>query len=100
LGTLNLREGNEKLQEADMTKTEFLSVVSHELRTPLAAVLGFARIISNRFDKVIFPNLSMNDVKVMESTLKAKSNLDTIISEGVRLTDLLDVTKIEAGKVE
>ncbi len=102
--TIKLREANEKLQEADRAKTEFLSVVSHELRTPLAAVLGFAKIISNRFDKVVFPNLRIDDAKVMKSTLMVKKNLDTIISEGVRLTDLindlLDVTKIETGKVE
>lgn len=102
--TLELKEANRKLQEADRIKTEFLSIVSHELRTPLAAVLGFAKIISNRFDKVIFPNLKFDDDKVRESALKVRNNLNTIISEGVRLTDLLndllDVTKIEEGKVE
>ena len=102
--TLELGEANRKLEEAGRANTEFLSIVSHELKTPLAAVLGFAKIISNRFDKVIFPNLRTDDPKVMKSTLKVKNNLDTIISEGARLTDLvndlLDVTKIEAGKVE
>ena len=102
--TQELNEANRKLQEADRIKTEFLSTVSHELRTPLAAVLGFAKIISKRLDKVIFPNLRLDDVKVMQSSLKVRTNLDTIISEGVRLTDLvndlLDITKIEEGKVE
>ena len=101
--TLELGEANRKLEEAGRANTEFLSIVSHELKTPLAAVLGFAKIISNRFDKVIFPNLRTDDPKVMKSTLKVKNNLDTIISEGARLTDLvndlLDVTKIEAGKI-
>jgi signal transduction histidine kinase len=104
LRTLALREANEKFQKADRVKTEFLSVASHELRTPLAAVLGFAKIISNKFDKVVFPNIKIDDAKVMKSTLQIKNNLDTIISEGVRLTDLindlLDVAKIEEGKVE
>ncbi len=102
--TTKLKEVNEKLQKTDRAKTEFLSVVSHELRTPLAAVLGFAKIISNRFDKTIFPSITTDDVKVKESKLKVRNNLDTIISEGVRLTklinDLLDVTKIEEGKFE
>jgi len=102
--TLELKEANRKIQEADRAKTEFLSIVSHELRTPLAAVLGFAKIISKRLDKSIFPNLRLEDDTVKESVLKVKSNINTIVSEGVRLTDLindlLDVTKIEEGKVE
>ena len=102
--TLELKEANRKLEEADRIKTEFLSTVSHELRTPLAAVLGFAKIISKRFDNVIFPNLRLDEDTVRASVLKVKKNINTIISEGERLTDLindlLDVTKIEAGKVE
>ena len=102
--TLELKEANRKLEEADRIKTEFLSTVSHELRTPLAAVLGFAKIISKRFDNVIFPNLRLEEDTVRASVLKVKKNINTIISEGERLTDLindlLDVTKIEAGKVE
>ena len=102
--TLELKEANRKIQEADRAKTEFLSIVSHELRTPLAAVLGFAKIISKRLDKSIFPNLRLEDDTVKESVLKVKNNINTIISEGVRLTDLindlLDVTKIEEGKIE
>jgi len=102
--TLELKEANRKIQEADRAKTEFLSIVSHELRTPLTAVLGFAKIKSKRLDKSIFPNLRLEDDTVKESVLKVKNNINTIISEGVRLTDLindlLDVTKIEEGKIE
>lgn len=102
--TLELREANEKLQEIDRAKTEFLSTVSHELRTPLALVLGFARIIKKRFKDVIFPLIKTEDSKVLQSIDQVESNLETIVSEGNRLTDLindlLDITKIEAGKVE
>jgi signal transduction histidine kinase len=102
--TGELREANRKLQEIDRTKTEFLSVVSHELRTPLAAVLGYAIIIYKRLNDVIFPNVRFEDSKVVVSTGKVKHGLDTIISEGQRLTelinDLLDITKIESGNAE
>ncbi len=101
--TIKLKEANKKLQEIDNMKTEFLSIVSHELRTPLAAVLGYAKIINNRLNDVIFPNVR-EDSKVVMSTRKVNKGLDTIISEGERLTelinDLLDITKIEAGKIE
>ncbi len=102
--TLELKEANERLQEMDNMKTEFLSIVSHELRTPLALVLGFARIIKKKFKDVIFPHVKTEDSKVLKSINQVESNLDTIVSEGDRLTDLindlLDITKIEAGKVE
>ena len=97
-------EANKKLQEIDNMKTEFLSTVSHELRTPLSLVLGFARIIKKRFEDVIFPHVKTEDSKVLKSINQVESNLDTIVSEGDRLTDLiddlLDITKIEAGKFE
>jgi signal transduction histidine kinase len=102
--TLELREANERLKEMDNMKTEFLSIVSHELRTPLALVLGFARLIKKRFEDVISPHVKTEDSKVLRSIKQVKSNLGTIVSEGNRLTDLindlLDITKIEAGKVE
>ncbi|MCP4267229.1 MAG: HAMP domain-containing histidine kinase, partial [Candidatus Brocadiaceae bacterium] len=102
--TLELRKANKKLQEVSNLKTEFLSITSHEIRAPLAAVLGFSKIISNRLENIIFPNVRTEDSKVIMSTRKVKSGLDTIILEGERLTnlinDLLDITKIENGKVE
>ncbi|MHC4182119.1 MAG: sensor histidine kinase [Planctomycetota bacterium] len=102
--TLELQEANERLKEMDNMKTEFLSIVSHELRTPLALVLGFARLIKKRFENVISPHVKTEDSKVLRSIKQVESNLGTIVSEGNRLTDLindlLDITKIEAGKIE
>jgi signal transduction histidine kinase len=102
--TLELRTANKKLQEQDEVKTDFLSVVSHELRTPLSLVLGFTSVIKDRFEDVIFPNIKVEDSKVQRATRRIRNELNTVRSEGERLTDLLDnlldITKIEAGKVE
>jgi len=102
--TLALREANKKLQETDQRKTEFLSVASHELRTPLAAVLGFATIINSRLRDFVFPNVKTDDSKVAKSISKVQRDLDIIILEGRRLTDLindlLDIEKIESGGIK
>ncbi len=102
--TLELKEANNKLQETDKRKTEFLSIASHELRTPLAAVLGYTKIIKNRLEDVIFPNVATEDSKVVMSMSKVQNGLDTLVLEGRRLTDLindlLDIEKIESGETE
>jgi PAS domain S-box-containing protein len=102
--TRELKKANIKLKEQDNMKTEFLSIVSHELRTPLALVLGFAGIIDKRFKDVISPHVKTDDDKVQRSLSEVQQDLGTIILEGKRLTrlidELLDITKIEAGKIE
>ncbi|MHC4269427.1 MAG: sensor histidine kinase [Planctomycetota bacterium] len=102
--TLRLKKALVALQEQDKVKTEFLSTVSHELRTPLALVLGFAKIIGKKLDNSIFPNIKVDDKKTQKVTKQVKDNINIIVSEGKRLTDLiddlLDISKIEAGEVE
>ncbi len=99
-----LLESNEKLKEIDKLKTDFLSTVSHELRTPLTSVIGFARITRKKLEEVIFPQVKSNDRKIGTATAQIKSNIGIIVSEGERLTelinDVLDIAKLEAGKVE
>jgi signal transduction histidine kinase len=102
--TLSLRQANKKLQATSQAKSDFVSIVSHELRTPLTSVLGFARIVKKKFEKAIYPNLQNNDNKTQKSINQIRSYLETIESEGDRLThlidDLLDITKIESGELE
>jgi CheY-like chemotaxis protein/anti-sigma regulatory factor (Ser/Thr protein kinase) len=84
-------------------KTDFISTVSHELRTPLTSVLGFAKLIQKKLDESIFPLIQTDDKKVNRSIRQVSENIEIIVSEGTRLTTLinevLDVAKIEAGKM-
>jgi signal transduction histidine kinase/ActR/RegA family two-component response regulator len=102
--TFQLEVANARLQELDQIKSDFLSTVSHELRTPLTSVLGFSKMIAKRFTTVLQPHLQQADARVQRETTRVQENLEIIIDEGERLTrlvnDVLDLAKIEAGKVE
>ena len=81
---------NLRLEAADKAKSEFLSAMSHELRTPLNAVIGFSEL------------LKMNTMGTLNE--KQESYVDNIRYGGKHLlniiTDILDLSKIEAGKME
>jgi len=91
-------------KEIDQMKTDFISTVSHELRTPLTSVLGFASIIKEKLETDVFPMLSTEDRKLQKTIKRVGDNLNIIVSEAERLTslinDVLDIAKMEAGKVE
>lgn len=99
-----LTQAKEAAEVANRAKSDFLSVVSHELRTPLTSVLGFAKIIKKKLETAIFPEVQSQDRKIQKTVKQVKDNLDIIVSEGERLTnlinDVLDLAKLEAGKVE
>jgi len=80
----------EKLREVDRLKTEFLANMSHELRTPLNSIIGFSRVIIKGIDG------PLTDLQ--------KQDLDAIHGSGQHLlgliNDILDISKIEAGKME
>ncbi len=106
LGRVNemLRQSNDKLQDMDRLKTEFLNMAAHEIRTPLTAVLGFAKIVQKKFSGVVVPQISREGGNSDRTVRLIEENLQIITQEADRLTalinDLLDVAKLEAGKVD
>ncbi|HZY31913.1 MAG TPA: ATP-binding protein, partial [Candidatus Methylomirabilis sp.] len=88
--TRELQAANLQLEDASRHKSEFLANMSHELRTPLNSILGFSEILRRR----------------AYGTLTAEQNLyvDSIHDSGKHLlaliSDLLDLSKVEAGRIE
>jgi len=97
-------EARAAAEAANAAKTDFLANVSHELRTPLVSIFGFARIVQKRLDERILPQVKSDDERTRREISQIEENLNIIIDEGQRLTtlinNLLDLEKIEAGKME
>ncbi|MBI3458450.1 MAG: GAF domain-containing sensor histidine kinase [Candidatus Rokubacteria bacterium] len=85
-----LADSHARLRDLDQLKSDFLGNVSHELRTPLAAIKGFA---DNLLDGVTGPLTG----KQRHYLLRIHDNVDRLTR---MVSDLLDLTRIEAGKIE
>ncbi|KAF3888753.1 MULTISPECIES: response regulator [Nostocales] len=103
LGSIILIRDITAEKEVDRMKTDFISTVSHELRTPLTSVLGFASIIQEKLEDLA-PEIDPEHRKAQRTLKQVQTNINIIVSEAERLTtlinDVLDVAKMEAGKVE
>jgi PAS domain S-box-containing protein len=85
-----LEEENLRMQEANRLKSEFLANMSHELRTPLNAIIGFSELMY----KGKVGELAPQHKEYMEDILSSSKHLLQLIN------DVLDLAKVEAGKME
>ena len=85
-----LSESNAQLMQASRLKSQFLASMSHELRTPLNSIIGFSKVLLNRFDG--------------ELTERQETYIRSVHNSGAHLLQLingiLDFSRIEAGKLE
>lgn len=88
--TKELKNANLKLQELDYLKSMFIASMSHELRTPLNSIIGFTGIILQGMSGKI----TEDQRKELTMVKNSANHLLTLIN------DVIDVSKIEAGKVE
>lgn len=82
-----LVEAQLQAQRANRAKSEFLSNMSHEIRTPMNAVIGFAELTA----KMDLPPKALHNIQTIQKSAKSLVRL---------INDILDLSKIEAGKIE
>src|SRR5262245_58191276 len=79
-----------QLEAASQHKSEFLANMSHELRTPLNAVIGFSEVLLDR----MFGEVNEKQTEYLRDILESGRHLLSLIN------DILDLSKVEAGRVE
>src|SRR5207248_9604353 len=85
-----LTEQNEELTRASRAKSDFLAMMSHELRTPLNSIIGFSEVLIDGK----FGALTEKQSRYLQNVLQSGRHLLGLIN------DLLDLSKIEAGRLE
>ncbi len=85
-----LEEANERLRELDLTKSIFIASMSHEFRTPLNSIIGFSSILLEGWEG----ELSNDQKELIQIINVSGKHLLSLIN------DVIDISKIEAGKIE
>jgi len=85
-----IEEKSRELATASRHKSEFLANMSHELRTPLNAIIGFSEVLSER----MFGEINAKQAEYLADILESGQHLLSLIN------DILDLSKIEAGRME
>jgi CheY-like chemotaxis protein len=85
-----LAQVNAELRRLDELKSEFLAMVSHELRTPLTAIIGYSRLLIRQ----VHGRLAPKQIEHQEAIYRGAQRLSDLIN------DLLDVSRLEAGRIE
>jgi PAS domain S-box-containing protein len=89
---LALEKAAEAANRASEAKSSFLALMSHEIRTPMGAIIGMTNIIKRKLDK---PQKNMEDIRDHVQQIEVSSQHLLAL-----LNDILDISKIEAGKIE
>ncbi|MGB8166613.1 MAG: PAS domain S-box protein, partial [Chthoniobacteraceae bacterium] len=88
--TRDLEEANERLKELDRLKSEFVATMSHELRTPLNSIIGFTGILRQGLAGPLNPE-QLKQLGMVHFSARHLLGL---------INDLLDLSRIESGKME
>jgi signal transduction histidine kinase len=85
-----IQEKGQQLEVASRHKSEFLATMSHELRTPLNAIIGFSEVLLEQ----MFGPLNDKQAEYLNDVLTSGRHLLSLIN------DILDLSKVEAGRME
>ena len=87
---VTLEQANQAIEQATRHKSDFLARMSHDLRTPMNAIIGYTRILLRRARDVL-------DARQLRNLENIETSADTLLN---LINEILDLSRIEAGRVE